>query len=95
MNDTTSTESIHGKLTAIIRYSMRYKQGEDSCLLSFGIGEDIVVNSIIGILTIRQWGDVLDFGDKIFKARCISTKFNLLYEHTVQDLTNEVVFDTS
>ena len=49
--DLAKTESMHGKLTAIVRYWLRYKNDGKHVILSFGLGESVMVNSIVGTLS--------------------------------------------
>ena len=72
---------------------MRYNQGNKKDVLSFGLGTDAAVNSLVGLPTLRQWGGVFDFGDKIFVARSLNTKFPLCYEPTKNGLPANVVFN--
>ena len=84
---------MHGKLTAIVRYWMRYDQGNKKSVLSFGLGADVAVNSLIGLPTLRKWGGVFDFGDNFFISRSFNTKFPLCYEPTKNELPANVVFN--
>ena len=54
--DDDSVSVIHGKLTAIVCYWLRYKVNSKPIALSFGLGPDAIVNSIVGLPTLRQWG---------------------------------------
>ena len=54
VNTLEVTESIHGKLTSIVRYWLWYKNGDTSVVLYFGLEPDVAVNSIIGIPTLSQ-----------------------------------------
>lgn len=44
--DLSKTESMHGKISAIDQYWMRYKQNSKRVILSFVLGESESVNSI-------------------------------------------------
>ena len=92
VTDKDKIEEQSGRLTAIVRYQLRYHQGGKPFILSFGLGEDVRVNSIIGIPTIRQWGGVFDFGSSTFIAKSLNTKFALQYETTAQGLPAGVSF---
>ena len=90
-----ATESKHGKLTVIVRYHLNYKQGDKHSLLSFGLGEGVAVNSIIGIPTLRQWGGVFDFSLNSFTAKSLATRFSLQYEATAQGLPDHISFTSN
>ena len=76
---------MYGKLTAIVRYWMRYKQGSEKTALLSGLGKDITVKSIIGIPTLRQYGGIFDFGENTFVTHSINTRFSLKYEYKLRD----------
>ena len=54
VKDLKNTESMHGKLTAIVRYWMRYKVENKFTMLYFGLGADVAANSIIFLPTLRH-----------------------------------------
>ena len=54
IKDKKKAKEQAGRLTAIVRYQIRYHQGEKPYILSFGLGKDVRFNSIIGIPTLRQ-----------------------------------------
>ena len=54
MTGSDKAEAIYGKLTDIIWYWMCYKQGGNKVVLSFGLGPDVAVNSIVGSSTLCQ-----------------------------------------
>ena len=66
VNDLVNAESIHGKLTVIARYWMRYDQGNKKSVLSFGLDADVAVNSLIGLPTLQKWSGLFDFGNGNF-----------------------------
>ena len=71
---------------------MRYDQGNKKAVLSFGLGVDAAVNSLIGLPTLRQWEGVFDFGENNFVARSINTKFPLCYKPTKHGLPASAEF---
>ena len=75
-------ESTHEKLNAIEIYWIHYKQGDKEAIISFGLGADVAVTSIIGPPTLRQWGGHMDFSSNRVIASISNTKFNLHYEQT-------------
>ena len=83
---------MHGKLTALMRYHLRYKLKGPPLTISFGLGADVAVNSIIRLPTLRIWGGLLDFSNNNFTAPSSCTQFPLLYEPTRQDLSSSIEF---
>ena len=83
---------MHGELTALVRYHLRYQLKGRPVVISFGLGADVAVNSIIGLPTLRQWGGLLDFCSNKFVAPAINTGFPLLYEPTKQGLPPSITF---
>ena len=77
-----ATESMYGKLTAILRYWLQYADDGKPVILSFGLGPDVVMNSIIGIPTLRQWGGSLDSISDEFSSCLLHTTFPIHYEPT-------------
>lgn len=73
VEDLVKTESMHGKLTAIVRYWLRFKQNGKRVILSFGLVYSVVVNSIVGIQTINDWKSVFGFKSDTLVAKSIST----------------------
>ena len=53
VEDLATTKSMHGKLTEIVSYWLRCKQYGKCVLLSFGLGNSVAVNSLIGIPSIK------------------------------------------
>ena len=86
---------MHGKLTAIIRYWLRYRVNDKYATLSFGLEADVAVNSIVGLPTLRHWGGNLDFGNNVFVAPKLKCQFPLHYELTKQGLPPTVIFDNN
>ena len=86
---------MHGKLTALVRYHLRYQLTGLPVIISFGLGADVAVNSIIGLPTLRQWGGLLDFNANKFVATSINTQFPILYEPTKQGLPPSITFNES
>ena len=55
-NADTPTHSDAGRLITIVKYYTPYKSADvQSILLSFGVGTDVSVRSIIGFTMLRQW----------------------------------------
>ena len=95
VEDLSKTESMHGKLTAIVRYWLRYKNGGRNVILSFGLGDSVTVNSIVGVPTIKEWKCIFDFESHELVARGLNTKFPLVYEATTHGLPPGVMFDNA
>ena len=95
VEDLSKTESMHGKLTAIVRYWMRYTQNGKRVILSFGLGDSVSVNSLVGIPTIKEWKSIFDFESNMLVARGINTKFPMIYEATKQGLPPGVAFSSA
>ena len=69
-----ATESMYGKLIAIVLYWLRYVDDGKPVILSFGLGADVAVKSIIGIPTLRQWGGSLDSISGKLSSRLLRTR---------------------
>ena len=86
VRDLDTVKSMYGKLTAVVRYCLRYAVNGKRFTLSFGLGVDVAVNSIVGLPTLRQWGGTLDFNTNKFVATKLNRQFPLYYEPTKQGL---------
>ena len=73
-------ESMHGKLTAIVRYWLRHKQDGKQVVLLFGLGASVKVNSIVGIPTIKVWNSAFGFCSNELIAKGIHTRFLFIFE---------------
>jgi len=95
VEDLVATETLHGKLTSIVRYWIRYSKNGKKEILSFGLGDSVAVNSLVGIPTIKRWQCLLDFEDNSMIARGLNTKFPFIFEATKHGLPPGVVFSPS
>ena len=93
IEDLSAVEALHGKLTAIVRYHTRYVNADGTpTTISFGLGQGIAVNSIIGLPTLRQWGMNLCLGTGKMIAPALKTRFDIEYENAGNCLPKDVVF---
>jgi len=95
VEDLAKIESMHGKLTGIVRYWLRYKNDGKNVILSFGFGASLTVNSIVVIPTIKAWKCLFDFEcDELIDCG-LKTKSPLLYKATKHDLPPGVMFNAA
>ena len=92
MEDLVATESLHGKLTSIVQYWIRYTRNGKREILSFGLGNILAVNSLVRIPTIKAWQCLLDFNKNSLIVRGLNTRSPLIYETTKYGLPPGVVF---
>ena len=83
---------MHGKLTVLVRYHLRYQLEDHPVIISFGLGAYVAVNSIIGLPTLRQWSGLINFGANKLVATALNAQFHALYEPTNQRLPPTVTF---
>jgi hypothetical protein len=94
IEDLTAAEALHGKLTAIVRYNTRYVDTKGQPItISFGLGEGITVNSIIGLPTLRHWKMNLCLSDNTMMAPTLRTRFDIVYENAGNRLPKDVQFN--
>lgn len=75
--------TIHGQLTAIIRYRTGCFCHDGSPInISFGLGHDMTVNSILGMPTIRDLGMKPDFRQGTIRCDETPTVFSISNEET-------------
>ena len=69
MNDAKDMYNNVGKLTAIVTYYIRYTSVNNlPILLSFGLGNEVAVNTIIGKPTSKEWKGCVDFSNDTFTS---------------------------
>ena len=85
---------VANSLTAIVRYRTpyTYQSTGKQCILSFGLGENVSVNSILGLPQLKAWqADVL-FRSKWLQAHDLGLTFHLEYQAAQAGLPNGVTF---
>ena len=76
-------------------YWLSYADGGKPVILCFGLVSDVAVNSIIGILTLRQWGGSLDFITSEFSSCLLHKIIAIHYELMKQGLCHTIKFLSS
>ena len=85
MDDVKDVESNVGKLTTIVAYYIRYKSiGKLSLLLSFGLGNEVAVNAIIGKPTLKELKDCVDFVKDICTSEELMLQFDMKYKVVIR-----------
>ena len=88
-----SRDDNKGKLTAIVRYWTQYKNKDGSReVISFGLGEDIAANSLLGLPTLKRWKALIDLEDESLIARSIQTTFKMESKPSKPGLPANVTF---
>jgi hypothetical protein len=76
-------ESLHGQLTAIIRYKTPYVDHDGNPIrISFGLGNDMTVNTILGMPFIKDLGMVPNFRAGTVTCEDSSATFDISYQAT-------------
>ena len=83
---------LHGKLTSIVCYWIRYTKKGKQEILSFGLGDSVAINSLVGIPITKAWQCVLDFNNNSMIALGLNTRFPLIFEATRHGLPPGVIF---
>lgn len=81
-----------GKLTAVVTYYTRYKHNDEAVTISFGLGDSIAVNGIIGLPTLREWKMVLDIDEGIAYSKLLNLKWPMEFIDASQGLPDGVTF---
>lgn len=81
-----------GKLTAIVTYYTRYTVNGEALTISFGLGDSIAVNGIIGLPTLREWKMVLDIDEGIAYSKLLNLRWNMEFIDASQGLPQGVSF---
>ena len=94
VNDVKYVENNQGKLTAIVIYYTRYTSIDKFLiLLSFGLGNEVAVNAIIGKPALKESKDCVDFNKDIFTSEKLMLQFNMEYKVAYTGLPKNVIFD--
>jgi hypothetical protein len=76
-------ESQHGRLTAIIRYKTPYADHDGNPIqISFGLGNDMTVNTILGMPIIKDLGMLPNFRDGTVTCADSPATFGIQYQET-------------
>lgn len=93
LQDLDGCDSMKSKLTAIVRYWTPYMdQDNKHQLISFGLGECISVNSIIGLPQLRAWQASVCFHTNFLLSMLLKRQFPLIYEPTKIGVTSGEAF---
>ena len=75
--------SLHGQLTAIIRYKTPYFDNDGSPIrISFGLGNDMTVNTILGMPVIKDLGMLPNFRTAVVTCDDSPATFEIRYHET-------------
>ena len=76
-------ESMHGQLTAIIRYKTPYVDHDGNPIrISFGLGNDMTVNTILGMPIIKDLGMIPNFRAGSVTCEDSPATFEIRYQET-------------
>ena len=90
---TSNAEKDKGKLSSVVTYKTRYHKEDGTMMtLSFGLGEDILVNAIIGLPTFREWQLVLDISENRVFSKMLNLSFDLSFQHAATGLLDSINF---
>jgi hypothetical protein len=82
-------------LSAVVTYKTRYHDKNDKPLtLSFGLGDSITVNAIIGLPTFHEWQLILDVSNSRVISNTLELFFDLEYKNAATGLPDGVNFKT-
>ena len=89
----SAVENDTSNFFAVVTYKTRYTDvNGDMMLLSFGLGEAISVNAIIGLPTLRSWKMILDVGENKATSKTLNRYFELSYQHADTGLPSSISF---
>ena len=92
-NSDTPTQSNAERLTATIKYYTPYTSADgQSILLSFGLGADVLVQSIIGLPTLRKWNCHIKLCGNHMVCLFLKSIFPLFFERTKPGLPSGITF---
>jgi len=92
VDDLKTIEAEHGKLTAIVRYWTKYTLNGRPAIISFGLGRDVAVNSIIGLPTLKQWQCDISLHRGVLIAHSLRLQFDLEFKRANVDVLKDKDF---
>ena len=96
LKDLDNKDSTTGKLTALVTYLTRYTTIDNQPItLSFGLGNEVAVNAIIGKPTLKAWKGCIDFASNTFTSEALRLSFDMEYKMADSGLPKSVVFDST
>lgn len=88
-------DSMKNKLTAVVRYWTPYKDKDGRHqIISFGLGESIAVNTIVGLPLLIDWEASICFKSNSLSSVLLQRKFPLIYECTKVGIPPGEVFNS-
>lgn len=94
LKDLAGCEIMKNRLTAIVRYWTPYKDSDGKHqVVSFGLGESISVNSIIGLPQLLQWKASLCFDTNCLSSPFLKRQFPFIYESTKTGIPSDQKFE--
>ena len=96
-NHTQAEIDIANSLCAIVRYRTPffYTDTDKACILSFGLGKNVTVNSILGLPQLKLWKADILFQKNLLIAHNIDQQFSLEFSETSSGLPPGVTFSES
>ena len=93
--DLKGLDGCDNKLTAVVRYWTPYldKDGNHQ-VISFGLGESIAVNSIMGLPLLMDWKASICFKSNCMSSVLLQHRFPLIYESTKVGVPTGETFTT-
>lgn len=79
-------------MKAIVTYYTRYIVNGTALTISFGLGDSITVNGIVGLPTLREWKMVLDMDYGVTYSKLLNLRWNMEFIDASQGLPNGVSF---
>ena len=81
------------RLTAVVTYITNYRKPDGSNMkLSFGLGESISVNAIIGLPTLKEWKLIMDMDSSCATSKLLRQEFPLTFKHAASGFPDGVAF---
>ena len=95
-NSDTPTQSGAGILTTMVKYYPPYTSADSqSIILSFGLGDDLLVQSIIGLPTLQKWKYNIKLCGNFMICTFLKSIFSLFFERSKPCLTSGITFFAS
>ena len=87
-------DSLSDKLTAVVTYYTQHKTADgEPVIISFGLGKSVLVNTIVGIPTIKKLKMVIDYDEDKCLSKALKLWFPLCYKEAATGLPPHINFN--
>ena len=93
---TESSSATSNQLTSVVTYFTRYKlPNGELATISFGLGQNVLVNAIIGLPLLKKWKMILNLEVDQFSSKALNLWFPITYSNAATGFPPNINFSTT